>query len=522
MATKAKTITNSEAEQSNIPQTQKKAPAPKKAPATKKESKPKMLEENSQEITSPGSAKEAEPEQKKQKITIAEELASNARQDVTGTIVEQTVKNEKSITEKKKPTTKKIESKLSETKIKPSKASAKSVANEQTDNIASSNETISTKSKEESRSDKNKANLYPKLADTRLQQLWFQFDELKVEALIITNPKNVRYLTNFSGENSALFLKKDKSLIFVTDKRYEKQIETELYAFDNFSKFIAEDVWAFIKKNKAFKGVSAIAFESDHLSYTDAVSIRNKIRPFKFKPAPELVERFTMPKAPEELNAIKKSTDLTLKVFQEALALVKSGVSERELAIEIGYIGRKMGAEASAFEPKVISGENTCYPWSLTSNRKIKKNDVIIFDFGFKVSGFVSRVARTVVFGKPTKEQSDTYKLLIEAWKNALKGISPGLNGTTADDMMRSLAKKAKKKDFMPRMLGHGIGLAVEELPYIEKGRNDQIIPDSAVLVLQPGIYEEEKYGMRIADIMRVTHYGGEAVSQPPEDIIQV
>ncbi len=374
----------------------------------------------------------------------------------------------------------------------------------------------------ETSADTAEKNTYPKLADTRLEQLWFQFDELKVEALVITNPSNVRYLTNFSGENGAMFMKKDKELHFVTDRRFEKQIEGELYPFEKLHTHIAEDVWTFVKKDKAFKNVSAIAFESDHLSYSDAVSIRNKIRPFKFKPAPEMVERFTMPKAPEERVYIKEATDLCQKVFDEVIKNIKTGVTERDLAIEITYIGRKLGAEAIAFEPIVASGENTSFYWSKTGDRKIKKNDLIIFDFGFQINGFTSRIARTVAYGKATKEQSDIYGGIVNAWNAVLKGVMPGLNGTTVDDMMRAPMKKIRKKDLMPPQLGHGIGLRVEEMPIIAKGREDQIIPDSSVLVLHPGFYDEGSFGIRIADLMLITRNAGEAISTPPEELIVV
>ncbi len=362
---------------------------------------------------------------------------------------------------------------------------------------------------------------YPKMTDKRLTQIYSQMEDLKLDAVVVTHRPNIRYLTNFSGSFAAFFILKD-SLHFVTDDRYEEQIKTELYPLPNLQTYISRDPWQTAVDKKIIKGVKFLGFEADRMPYSEAVNNRNIIRPVKFKPEDMLVERYTQPKAPEELAFIQKAAEISEKVFTKILKMIKPGVTERDIAIEISYIGRKLGSEGDPFDIIVVSGPRGSLIHGKPSDRQIKKNDIIILDFGCIVSGFRSDITRTVSVGKPSKEQKDIYKLLKEAQKAAIDFVRPGMNGKNLDKAARSLIEKAGYGKFFQHSLGHGIGIETHEMPIITFRKSDQIVPEDVVLAIEPGIYLPGKYGMRVEDMIVVTRNGGKNITNSPDELVVI
>jgi Xaa-Pro aminopeptidase len=363
-------------------------------------------------------------------------------------------------------------------------------------------------------------NNYPKMVDTRLNQLYFMMDDLKVDGIAVTYLPNIRYLTNFSGSAGILIITKEK-IIFITDDRYEEQVKTELFPLANLKVHITRDAWKFVKSSEEMKGIDSLAFESDRVSYSEAVNIRNLIRPLKFKPHPMIVEPFTVPKAPEELECIQKACDIALETFDKyIIPLIKPGVSEEELAIEIAYQSRKLGSERDPFDIIVVSGPRCALVHGSPSNRKIKANDIVIFDFGCTYNGFVCDITRTIAVGKATKEQKAVYGLLHRAKESAIENIRPGINGKIVDNFARSIIKNEGYGEFFQHSLGHGLGLVPHELPTITFRMDDQILPEFSVVAIEPGIYLSGKFGMRIEDNVFVTRNGAKYLTKAPSELL--
>ncbi len=362
---------------------------------------------------------------------------------------------------------------------------------------------------------------YPKIVDRRFHQLRFNMEENKVEAIVISYLPNIRYLTNFSGSSAYLFVTPDE-VHFITDDRYEEQIKTELYALPNLHIHITRDVWSYISKSKFLKKIINVGFEADQMAYSDAVEIRNKVRPMKFKPITNLVERFTQPKAPEELEHIKSACDIAEKVYEEMLEFIKPGMTEIDIAIEIAYRTRKMGSEGYPFDIIAVSGPRSALVHGKPSDRKIKKNDIILLDFGAKVNGFGSDISRTFCVGKPTKEQKTLYKLIYDAKQAACDAARPGMNGKLLDGVARKMIDKAGYGANFQHSLGHGIGLVAHEKPIITFRMDDQIVPEDVVLALEPGIYLPDKYGIRVEDNVYITRNGNTMLTNAPSELIAI
>ncbi len=363
---------------------------------------------------------------------------------------------------------------------------------------------------------------YPDKIDYRLEQIYFKLNSEKVEGIYVSHMPNIRYLTNFSGSDAHLFIFKDK-ILFVTDDRYEEQIKTELYPLPNLQTLITRDVWGTLINLNLLTPYQEIGFESDVLSYQDAVEFRNRIRPVKFKPIPEAVEPTTRSKAPEELDNIRQACTISEKVFNFLLNFIKPGMSEKDIAIEIAYQSRKMGSEGDAFDIIVTSGSRGALVHGQPSEKKIRKGDIVIIDFGCKVNGFCSDITRTICVGaKPTKEQKSIYSLLRTAQKKAIETMRPGINGKILDGAARKLIQEAGYGDYFKHSLGHGIGIVPHEKPTITFRMDDQNVPEDAVVAIEPGIYIPEKFGMRVEDNVHLTKSGPIMLTNAADELIYI
>lgn len=361
-------------------------------------------------------------------------------------------------------------------------------------------------------------NKYPKIVDRRLEQLRFSFEEQKAEAIAVSFMPNIRYLTNFSGSNALFFIMEDE-LHFVTDDTYEEQIQDELYPLPNLYTHITRDPWIYLVENNVFKGVQGISFEADFMAYSEAVEIRNKIRPIKFKPADNLVSRFTQPKDPDELIHIKTSLELADKVYNKMLNIIKVGMTEIEIANEIAHQCRLAGSEGDPQDIIVVSGPRCSQVNGNPSHKKIKKQELVIIDFGCKVNGYGTAISRTIAMGRVTKEQKTMYESLLKARSLARNEVRPGMFGKHLDTICRNSIKNDGFGAFFKHGFGHGMGLRAVEQPIISYEITDQIIPEECVVGVEPGIYISNKFGMRAEDVFLIGKNGGEMLLPAPEQI---
>ncbi len=362
---------------------------------------------------------------------------------------------------------------------------------------------------------------YPKIVDRRFHQLRFNMEENKVDAIVVTYLPNIRYLTNFSGSSAYLFVTQE-DVHLVTDDRYAEQIGSELYELPNLKTHITRDVWGYLVESKMLNEIIHVGFEADKMAYSDAVEIRNRVRPMKFKPITNLVERFTQPKAPEELEFIKTACQIAEQVYEEMLGEIVPGMTEIDIATEIVYRSRKLGSEGEPFDIIVTSGPRASLVHGKPSARKIKKNDIVLIDFGAKINGFGSDITRTFCVGKPTKEQKAIYELVYKAKKAACDAVRPGMNGKILDGVARKIINNAGYEHNFQHSLGHGIGLVAHEKPIITFRMDDQIIPEDSVLAIEPGVYLPEKFGIRVEDNVFVTRNGSTMLTNAPKELVTI
>lgn len=365
---------------------------------------------------------------------------------------------------------------------------------------------------------------FPPIIARRFEQVRYNMNDNKVEAAWVTHLPNIRYLTNFSGSAATLLILQDK-VHFFTDDRYEEQVKLELFDIPNLEVHITRDPIALCLENDFARGVTKIGIEAEYITYDAGMKLRSVFMSntpkIKTVPIVSLVEKYTQPKSEEELSYIQKACNIAEAAFEKLInEVIKPGITEIDLAIELEYICRKLGSSGPAFDTIVVTGSRGAIVHGQPSKAKIKKNDILLMDFGCRVNGFCSDITRTVCVGKPTKEQIKNYKLLYNAMSKAISEVRPGMKGDYLDSIARSMIEEAGYGDNFQHSLGHGLGLVCHENPCISFRLKDQIVPDDVVLAIEPGIYLPGKYGMRVEDNVFVTKTKPIKLTNAPEELI--
>lgn len=355
--------------------------------------------------------------------------------------------------------------------------------------------------------------------EARIATIRSKMNEKGIEAIIVTSIPSIRYITNFSGSNATLFILNSK-VIFFTDDRYTEQIKTELNPIQGLETYIERSPYTYANDNQLLKKIKVIGVDTKSVSYSTVMQLRKTFKSSKIIDEGGIVESVTISKTKDEIAKIKRAADIQFDVFNQILPLIKVGVRESDLAAEITYRGRLLGAEKEAFDIIVVAGEHSAWVHGRATDQKIKSGDMITFDFGFYVDGFASDVTRTVAVGKVSDEQRKVYGIVQEAHKSAIASAKAEMTGKELDTVARNIITSAGYGDYFKHSLGHGLGISVHESPAISFKNEKQKIPVGAVITIEPGIYLPDKFGVRIEDDIHITENGCEVLSSGSSDLI--
>ena len=209
----------------------------------------------------------------------------------------------------------------------------------------------------------------------------------------------------------------------------------------------------------------------------------------------------------EELKNICAAQALTDATFDYALNCIKPGISERELMLDMEFFMRKNGSEGTAFDFIVVSGKNSSLPHGVPTDKKIEIGDFVTMDFGAVVNGYRSDMTRTVGVGSITKEQKTVYDTVLKAQKAAIDYIKSGVKCCDADKVARDIIDLAGYKGCFGHSLGHSVGIEIHESPNCSP-KCEKILLPGMIMTVEPGIYIEDKFGVRIEDMVQVREDG--------------
>jgi len=349
----------------------------------------------------------------------------------------------------------------------------------------------------------------------RIEKLRKELESRQVDAMLITNPYNRRYMTGFTGTSGAAVVSKNDA-VFITDFRYTEQAKKQVKDFriiqqeSSILKEVAKiaDEWK----------IKTLGFEKDTMTYGEYESYQ-KVLNVELVPLSGVIEKIRLIKTDEEIKIIKVACEIADAAFSHILNFIKPGVTELEVSNELEFFMRKQGASSSSFDTIVASGLRSALPHGVATDKVIEKGDFVTLDFGAIYNGYVSDMTRTIAVGQPSAKLVEMYNVVLEAQLLAIEKIKPGMKGIEADKIARDYLAERGYGEAFGHSTGHGIGLEVHEGPNLSY-RSEQVLEPNMVVTVEPGVYLPEIGGVRIEDDIVITETGNERLTHSPKELI--
>lgn len=349
----------------------------------------------------------------------------------------------------------------------------------------------------------------------KIKKVYELMDKEGLDALLIDSPENRYYLTGFTGTAGRVLLT-GKGAYFITDFRYVEQAkkQTEGYEIVELSSNFEKGLNELLKKD----GVKRLGFESKAISHEQFLKY-NEVLEVELQKTTDLIEGLRVIKGPEEIEKIKKAVEITDAAFAHILGIIKPGVTEREIALELEFYQKRMGGEKNAFDFIVASGQRSSLPHGVASDKVIEKGDFVTLDFGVFYQGYCSDLTRTVVVGEPDEKQKEIYGLVLKAQLAVIERVKAGMSCKEVDEIARGIIGEAGYRENFGHGLGHGIGLEIHEAPRVSF-TSETILQPGMVVTNEPGIYIPGWGGVRIEDDLLITEEGCEVLNKAPKELI--
>lgn len=353
----------------------------------------------------------------------------------------------------------------------------------------------------------------------RISRVAARFEELGVDALLITNLNNVAYLTGFTGTNGQVLVTKTGA-VFFTDPRYAARARAlvrnaEIVLYESRLTEVLGD-------RLSHEDINRLGFEAATVTVAQRNDFGRRLEPADLVTTSGVVEELRRAKEPEEISLMKESARISDEAFTWVLDRVVPGATEREIALAIEVHMREAGAEAVSFEPIVGSGPQSAHIHHTPSERTFGKGDLILMDYGCRFEGYCSDLTRTVVLGGASDEQRALYDTVLAAQATGIGAVRAGALGADVDAAARRVIEVDGHGDAFGHGLGHGVGLEIHEAPRLARTSEDTLMTGDTVTV-EPGIYLDGWGGIRIEDCVVVTPDGCEVLGRAPkEDLIEL
>ncbi len=351
---------------------------------------------------------------------------------------------------------------------------------------------------------------------SRQRRLASDLAEHRLDALIVASTASIRYLSGFRGSNALLLVTRDDSRLF-TDPRYTLQAAAECACRITVAKGpLTAPLAAWIRRLR----LRRIGFDPVHVCYALFEQLDKELpHAARLVPVSGLVERRRMVKSAEEIARIRRSVETASRAFEETLPLIRPGIRELEVAAELDYRARRLGAERPAFETIVAAGPRSAHPHARPTANCLGSNQLLLIDMGAMQNGYASDMTRMLHLGRPGRRVRDLYQAVLEAHQAALEAVRPAATAESVDRAARKSLRKAGLARAFVHSTGHGLGLEVHERPRLGKGDVTRLEAGMA-LTIEPGVYFEELGGIRVEDTVIVTPAGCEILTPTPRELV--
>ncbi len=338
------------------------------------------------------------------------------------------------------------------------------------------------------------------------------------QAFLIKSPSNRFYLTGFNSSAGTVLISQSQALFFIDFRYFEKAKaivkDLDVVLFDKGDKGIYE----FCKK----QNIKELLVETDFISLDSYKYLSDLFDGIEISKSDLLtikLNRMRAVKDEYELQLIKQAQALTDKGFEYILNRIKIGLTEKQIALDLEFFMRNEGADGIAFDFIVVSGKNSSLPHGVPSDKPIQFGDFVTMDFGAKLNGYCSDMTRTIAIGGISNEQKAVYDTTLKAQLAALNVIKSGIICGDADKTARDIIYNAGYSGCFGHSLGHSVGIDIHETPNLSPN-NKSVLRAGNVVTVEPGIYLENKFGVRIEDMVYVTDCGLINLTKSPKELM--
>jgi Xaa-Pro dipeptidase len=355
----------------------------------------------------------------------------------------------------------------------------------------------------------------PETHETRRARLRELLAAAEVDALLVTNLINVRYLCGFTGSNAALLVTADDAVL-ATDGRYITQSAAQS---PDVERVIARGVGTALAERAAQRGVPRLGFEAHEVTVEQHGGLTKTAEGVQLSAAGRLVERLRSVKDEEEIALLREACAIGDRAFDALLPRICTGRTERQIAFELEDLMRDEGGDGPSFETIVAAGPNSAIPHHRPTDRVVATGDFVKLDFGALHAGYHSDMTRTVVVGEPADWQREIYDVVRRSQQAGVDALAVDAVVSNVDKVSRDVIDEAGYADNFTHALGHGVGLQIHEAPTLGYGGSDRLA-DRMPVTVEPGVYLEGRGGVRIEDTLVVRASGTELLTNTTKDLI--
>ncbi|MDB4894961.1 MAG: Xaa-Pro dipeptidase [Firmicutes bacterium] len=354
------------------------------------------------------------------------------------------------------------------------------------------------------------------MANTRLEKVRAALAERNLDAVLVYKPENRAYLSGFTGTAGWLLITPAKAWL-ITDFRYAEQAATQAPAFEVIKP--ESTVAALLATLCEQHQINRLGIEGDYVTVDDYSAYEQALGERDLVSIAGTIETLRMIKDEAELTLMRRAAAIADETFSHILSYIKPGVAERDIAVEMEYKMKKLGAEGLAFDIIIASGVRSAMPHGVASDKQIAAGELVTLDFGAIYQGYCSDMTRTVMVGEPSAQQREIYAIVLEAEKRGVAATRAGINGKELDEVCRGYIREHGYAEAFGHSTGHGVGRYIHEGPKLSVRGETDLLKPGMVVTIEPGIYLSGWGGVRIEDMVLVQENGCESFSKSPREL---
>ncbi len=358
----------------------------------------------------------------------------------------------------------------------------------------------------------------------RLKRLRERIDEAGANAAVVTHLPNVYYLTGFTGSAGALFVEPDRATLF-TDGRYSVQARAELKGSRTRAEISRGPALAALGVHIAARkgrGAFRVGYEPNQVTVAAQRALLRAAGPkVRWQAENGWVEALRAVKSESELVQMRRAARLISEVFEQTVEKIRPGITELELAAEVDYCMRRLGAEGPSFETIIASGVRAALPHARPTSKRLRRNEFVVLDLGAILGHYCSDMTRTVHVGKAPKRFKMWYRAVLEAQAAAIHALGAGVEAGAPDLAARRVLDSYGLGKYFVHSTGHGLGIEVHEEPRLAAGQK-RLLEAGMVVTIEPGVYLERIGGIRIEDDVAIHKGRAEILTTAPKELLEL